>query len=73
MLDAVVDVINQKSHNNLTLVRIVVFQTAMVKDFLSSMQNKEGTEDIAEEKDTVWGKIKCKGYLNCSQCPCCSV
>ncbi|XP_046902162.1 poly(ADP-ribose) polymerase family member 14-related sequence 1 isoform X2 [Hypomesus transpacificus] len=58
MLDAVVDVINQKSHNNLTLVRIVVFQTAMVKDFLSSMQNKEGTEDIAEEKDTVWGKIK---------------
>ncbi|XP_067107878.1 protein mono-ADP-ribosyltransferase PARP14-like isoform X2 [Osmerus mordax] len=58
MLDAVVDVINQKSHNNLKLVRMVVFQTAMVKDFLSSMQNKEGTEDIAEEKDTVWGKIK---------------
>ncbi|XP_062312355.1 protein mono-ADP-ribosyltransferase PARP14-like isoform X2 [Osmerus eperlanus] len=58
MLDAVVDVINQKSHNNLKLVRMVVFQTAMVKDFLSSMQNKEGTEDIAEEKDTIWGKIK---------------
>ncbi|XP_042171561.1 protein mono-ADP-ribosyltransferase PARP14-like [Oncorhynchus tshawytscha] len=51
MLDALVEVVAKKSVNTLRLVRIVIFQTAMLTDFYNSMLKKENT-DVQEEEDT---------------------
>ncbi|KAM4608667.1 protein mono-ADP-ribosyltransferase PARP14-like [Polymixia lowei] len=56
MLDAVVDVVNQSAPNSLKMIRIVIFQPAMLKDFHSSMQKKECTD--TQDKGSVWGRIK---------------
>ena len=63
MLDAVVEVVGQKSQNTLQLVRMVIFQPAMLTEFHKSMVKKEGTDVDTQKKGSVWGKIKCKGYL----------
>uniref|UniRef100_A0A4W5QZR0 Poly [ADP-ribose] polymerase n=1 Tax=Hucho hucho TaxID=62062 RepID=A0A4W5QZR0_9TELE len=49
MLDAVVEVVGKKSQNSLKLVRMVIFQPAMLTDFHTSMLKKEGT-DIPEKE-----------------------
>ncbi|XP_064868330.1 protein mono-ADP-ribosyltransferase PARP14-like [Oncorhynchus nerka] len=49
MLDAVVEVVGKKSQNSLKLVRMVIFQPAMLTDFHTSMLKKEGTD--AQEKE----------------------
>ncbi|XP_071002002.1 protein mono-ADP-ribosyltransferase PARP14-like isoform X2 [Oncorhynchus clarkii lewisi] len=51
MFDALVEVVAKKSVNTLRLVRIVIFQTAMLTEFYNSMLKKENT-DVQEEEDT---------------------
>ncbi|XP_045575841.1 protein mono-ADP-ribosyltransferase PARP14 isoform X1 [Salmo salar] len=51
MLDALVEVVGKKSVNTLRLVRIVIFQTAMLTEFYNSMLKKEDT-GAQEEEDT---------------------
>uniref|UniRef100_A0A8C7RF71 Poly [ADP-ribose] polymerase n=1 Tax=Oncorhynchus mykiss TaxID=8022 RepID=A0A8C7RF71_ONCMY len=58
MLDAVVEVVGQKSQNTLQLVRMVIFQPAMLTEFHKSMVKKEGTDVDTQKKGSVWGKIK---------------
>lgn len=79
MLDALVEVVGKKSVNTLRLVRIVIFQTAMLTEFYNSMLKKEDT-GAQEEEDTdaheagtdlfkafenIGTKIKCMGCLYC--------
>ncbi|XP_076023922.1 poly(ADP-ribose) polymerase family member 14-related sequence 1 isoform X2 [Genypterus blacodes] len=47
MLDAVVDVLNQNTSSSLKTIRIVIFQQPMLKEFYSSMQQKQ----TADPKD----------------------
>uniref|UniRef100_A0A3B5M725 Macro domain-containing protein n=1 Tax=Xiphophorus couchianus TaxID=32473 RepID=A0A3B5M725_9TELE len=62
MLDAVIDVFSQNTSSSLTLIRIVIFQQQMLKDFHSSMQEREATDP--KEKGGFWSnvthKLKCK-------------
>nr|XP_046160813.1 poly(ADP-ribose) polymerase family member 14-related sequence 1 isoform X2 [Oncorhynchus gorbuscha] len=58
MLDAVVEVVGQKSHNTLQLVRMVIFQPAMLTEFHKSMVKKEGTDVDTQKKGSIWGKMK---------------
>uniref|UniRef100_A0A8C7HV76 Poly [ADP-ribose] polymerase n=1 Tax=Oncorhynchus kisutch TaxID=8019 RepID=A0A8C7HV76_ONCKI len=58
MLDAVVEVVGQKSQNTLQLVRMVIFQPAMLTEFHKSMVKKEGTDVDTQKKGSIWGKIK---------------
>uniref|UniRef100_A0A8K9XST8 Poly [ADP-ribose] polymerase n=1 Tax=Oncorhynchus mykiss TaxID=8022 RepID=A0A8K9XST8_ONCMY len=51
MFDALVEVVAKKSVSTLRLVRIVIFQTAMLTEFYNSMLKKENT-DVQEEEDT---------------------
>ena len=44
MLDAVVDMVAQSAQSCLKVVRIVIFQEAMMKDFLSRMEKKAGSD-----------------------------
>uniref|UniRef100_A0A3B3V0L6 Poly [ADP-ribose] polymerase n=1 Tax=Poecilia latipinna TaxID=48699 RepID=A0A3B3V0L6_9TELE len=44
MLDAAIDVFSQNTSSSLTLIRIVIFQQPMLKDFHSSMQEREATD-----------------------------
>lgn len=41
MFDAVIDVLSQNSSTALNTVRIVLFQPSMLKDFYTSMQQRE--------------------------------
>lgn len=41
MLDAVIDVLSQKSSTTLKTIRIIIFQPPMLKDFFSSMEQRE--------------------------------
>lgn len=63
MLDAVIDVLSQNTSSTLKTIRIVIFQTPMLKEFYNSMHQREATEP-AKDKGTFWGslgsKIKCK-------------
>lgn len=56
MFDAVVDVLSQTTPNPLKMIRIVIFQQGMLKDFHNSMQKKEVGD--TKDKDGLWGKIK---------------
>ncbi|KAK6311314.1 hypothetical protein J4Q44_G00169780 [Coregonus suidteri] len=58
MLDAVVEVVGQKPQNTLQLVRMVIFQPAMLTEFHKSMVKKEGTGVDTQEKGSIWGKMK---------------
>uniref|UniRef100_A0A3B5ME99 Poly [ADP-ribose] polymerase n=1 Tax=Xiphophorus couchianus TaxID=32473 RepID=A0A3B5ME99_9TELE len=62
MLDAVIDVFSQNTSSSLTLIRIVIFQQPMLKDFYSSMQEREATDP--KEKGGFWSnvthRLKCK-------------
>uniref|UniRef100_A0A4W5P1N3 Poly [ADP-ribose] polymerase n=1 Tax=Hucho hucho TaxID=62062 RepID=A0A4W5P1N3_9TELE len=58
MLDAVVEVVGQKSQNTLQLVRMVIFQPAMLTEFHKSMVKKEGTDVDTQKNGSIWGKIK---------------
>uniref|UniRef100_A0A674EJD9 Poly [ADP-ribose] polymerase n=1 Tax=Salmo trutta TaxID=8032 RepID=A0A674EJD9_SALTR len=51
MFDALVEVVGKKSVNTLRLVRIVIFQSAMLTEFYNSMLKKEGRH-AQEEEDT---------------------
>ncbi|KAM4561029.1 poly(ADP-ribose) polymerase family member 14-related sequence 1 isoform 2-T2 [Fundulus diaphanus] len=55
MLDAVIDVLNQNPSSSLTLIRIVIFQQPMLKDFYSSMQEREATEP--KDKGGFWMNV----------------
>lgn len=57
MLDAVVAVVRKKSHHKLNLVRIVLFQPEMLKEFHSSMLKKEGM-NIKEKESFFKGFFK---------------
>ncbi|CAJ1078796.1 protein mono-ADP-ribosyltransferase PARP14-like isoform X4 [Xyrichtys novacula] len=48
MLDAVIDVLSQNMSTTLKTIRIVIFQPPMLKDFFSSMQEREGTQASTE-------------------------
>ncbi|XP_029936580.1 poly(ADP-ribose) polymerase family member 14-related sequence 1 isoform X2 [Myripristis murdjan] len=56
MFDAVVDVLSQANPNPLKMIRIVIFQQGMLKDFHTSMQKKEVSD--TKDKEGLWGKIK---------------
>lgn len=62
MLDAVTDVLSQNTSSPLTTVRIVIFQKPMLKDFHSSMQQREAADPDSKDK-AGWSwlnKVKCK-------------
>lgn len=62
MLDAVTDVLSQNTASPLTTVRIVIFQKPMLKDFHSSMQQREAADPDSKDKGG-WrwlNKVKCK-------------
>lgn len=61
MLDAVVEVVGKKSQNSLKLVRMVIFQPAMLTDFHTSMLKKEGTD--AQEKEGFFQNVLCMIYF----------
>uniref|UniRef100_A0A8C7JYW8 Poly [ADP-ribose] polymerase n=1 Tax=Oncorhynchus kisutch TaxID=8019 RepID=A0A8C7JYW8_ONCKI len=61
MLDAVVEVVCKKSQNSLKLVRMVIFQPAMLTDFHTSMLKKEGTD--AQEKEGFFQNVLCMIYF----------
>ncbi|XP_005751189.1 poly [ADP-ribose] polymerase 14-like [Pundamilia nyererei] len=50
MLDAVTDVLSQNTSSPLTTVRIVIFQKPMLKDFHSSMQQREAADPNSKDK-----------------------
>ncbi|CAJ1078797.1 protein mono-ADP-ribosyltransferase PARP14-like isoform X3 [Xyrichtys novacula] len=55
MLDAVIDVLSQNTSTTLKTIRIVIFQSPMLKDFFSSMQEREATQAATEApKDKGW-------------------
>ncbi|KAF7660862.1 hypothetical protein LDENG_00274150 [Lucifuga dentata] len=56
MLDAVVDVLSRNTSSNLKIIRIVIFQPPMLKDFCSSMNQKEATNP-KDNKGSIWGNI----------------
>uniref|UniRef100_A0A3P9DJR0 Poly [ADP-ribose] polymerase n=1 Tax=Maylandia zebra TaxID=106582 RepID=A0A3P9DJR0_9CICH len=63
MLDAVTDVLSQNTASPLTTVRIVIFQKPMLKDFHSSMQQREAADPDSKDKGGWtwgWSKFKCK-------------
>lgn len=63
MLDAVTDVLSQNTASPLTIVRIVIFQKPMLKDFHSSMQQREAADPDSKDKagwTWGWSKFKCK-------------
>lgn len=72
MLDAVTDVLSQNTASSLTTVRIVIFQKPMLKDFHSSMQQREAADPDSKDKvGWSWGDIgsKIKGkWLNKVKC-----
>ncbi|KAM4731160.1 LOW QUALITY PROTEIN: poly(ADP-ribose) polymerase family member 14-related sequence 1 [Anableps anableps] len=55
MLDAVIDVFSQNTSSSLTLIRIVIFQKPMLKDFHSSMR-REATD--SKDKGGLWSRFK---------------
>ena len=55
MLDAVVDMKAQSAQSCLKVVRIVIFQEAMMKDFLSRMEKKAGSD---KQNSGFLGKLK---------------
>ncbi|XP_023192012.1 poly [ADP-ribose] polymerase 14-like isoform X1 [Xiphophorus maculatus] len=55
MLDAVIDVFSQNTSSSLTLIRIVIFQQQTLKDFHSSMQEREATDP--KEKGGFWSNV----------------
>ena len=59
MLDAVIDVLSQNSSSTLKTVRIVIFQSPMIKDFYSSMQQREAS-DPKDKSDKSWGSTMIK-------------
>lgn len=58
MLDAVIDVLNQNPSGTLTTIRLVIFQPPMVKEFSSSMQQREATDP--KHKGGFWGSFSSK-------------
>ncbi|XP_063354462.1 protein mono-ADP-ribosyltransferase PARP14-like isoform X2 [Pelmatolapia mariae] len=61
MLDAVTDVLSQNTASPLTTVRIVIFQKPMLKDFHSSMQQREAADPDSKDKGGwSWGDIGSK-------------
>ncbi|XP_065328107.1 protein mono-ADP-ribosyltransferase PARP14-like [Pelmatolapia mariae] len=58
MLDAVIDMLSQNTSSPLTTIRIVIFQKAMLKDFHSSMEQREATDPNPKDKGQgTWGGI----------------
>ncbi|KAJ3592383.1 hypothetical protein NHX12_007510 [Muraenolepis orangiensis] len=55
MLDAVVDVVSQKAQGGLKVVRIVIFQAAMMKDFYSRMEKKAAAD---KQSTGLLGRVK---------------
>lgn len=55
MLDAVTEVLSQNTSSSLTLIRIVIFQQPMLKDFHSSMQEREATDP--KDKVGFWTNV----------------
>lgn len=62
MLDAVIDVLSQNTSSTLKTIRIVIFQAPMLKEFYSSMHQREAPDP--KNQAGFWGnigsKIKCK-------------
>lgn len=64
MLDAVVDMVAQSAQSCLKLVRIIIFQPAMMKDFLSRMEKRAASD----KQEIGWfGTIKGKQPMARSQ------
>lgn len=55
MVDAVVEFVRKKQPRLVQSVKILIFQTAMMKEFHTSMKKRKG--ETVEEK-TVLGKLK---------------
>ncbi|XP_054908738.1 poly(ADP-ribose) polymerase family member 14-related sequence 1 isoform X2 [Poeciliopsis prolifica] len=55
MLDAAIDILSQNTSSSLTLIRIVIFQQPMLKDFHNSMQEREAIEP--KDKTGFWSNI----------------
>lgn len=63
MLDAVTDVLSQNTSSPLTTVRIVIFQKHMLKDFHSSMQQREAADPDTKDKGGWSWLNKVKSFL----------
>ena len=57
MLDAVVDMVSQSASGCLKEVRIIIFQQAMMKDFISRMEKKAGSD---KHNISLFGKLRGK-------------
>lgn len=64
MLDAIVEFARQKSVEHLQTIKIVIFQTNMLRDFYESMKKREDTD--SSETESWLSMIKCK--LVCFLC-----
>ncbi|NXS80162.1 PAR14 polymerase, partial [Erpornis zantholeuca] len=64
MLDAIVEFARQKSVQHLQTIKIVIFQTHMLKDFYESMKKREDSDSSTEE--SLSSMFKCK--LVCFLC-----
>lgn len=60
MFDAVMDELSQNSSTTLNTVRIVVFQPPMLKDFYTSMQQREAS--VTKSPSSFLSKIKGKNH-----------
>lgn len=62
MLEAVIEVLSQNSPTTLQTIRIVIFQAPMLKDFCSSMQERDATDPKAtswlQSMQSIGNKIK---------------
>ncbi|TRZ02744.1 hypothetical protein DNTS_005427 [Danionella cerebrum] len=57
MMDGIIDFFRKTPQSSLKLIRLVVFQDAMLPDFHRSLQSRE-TSPPKQEKDSTWSKIK---------------
>lgn len=59
ILDAVIEVLSQNPSSTLNTIRIVIFQSNMLKEFNNSMQQREAT-DPKDKAPSIWTKVICK-------------
>lgn len=59
ILDAVIEVLSQNPSSTLNTIRIVIFQSNMLKEFNNSMQQREAT-DPKDKAPSIWTKFVCK-------------
>lgn len=65
MLDAIVEFARQKSVQHLQTIKIVIFQTNMLRDFYESMKKREDLDSSTTESESWLSMFKCKLFSVC--------